>query len=91
MECLALPLRGFVEVSAAELAFPIRRPFLDRESQVTGRAEEVDVVGHDQVVAGQPGVGSSPVGFEGGLDAWICHPWNSVFGANCEEDNRWLV
>jgi len=91
VECLALPLPGLADVRATELAFPIGRPFLDRESQVSWRAEEMNVVGHDQVVSGQLGVSGAPIGFEGRLNSLVCHPRNAVFGADREEDDCGLV
>ena len=68
VEVAALPIPlGLVEVFAGELAFPVGDPFIEGESEVARGAEEVEMVGHENVVADEPGVGSAPDLGEGGV------------------------
>ena len=68
VEVAALPLPiELVEVLPGELALPVGDPFIEGESEVARGAEEVEMVGHENVVADEPGVGSAPDFGEGGV------------------------
>lgn len=92
IEVAALPLPlGLVEVFAGELAFPVGYPFVEGEGEVARRAEKVEMVGHENVVADEPGVGSAPDFGEGGVGFRCGEPGGGSCGADGEEDDGGLV
>ena len=56
MERSALPNPFAVCVLAGELRFPIGHPPVDGEPQIAWGAKEVDVIGHEEVIADKPGI-----------------------------------
>jgi hypothetical protein len=68
-------------VQLAELPFPIRHPLVKRIFQVIGRGEEMDVVGHNNVVANEPLGRTKPYLLETSVNKIIGQPGFSVRGA----------
>lgn len=67
--------------------FPERNPPFDRELQIAWRAEEVHVIGHEQVIADEPcGRRVLPDIVQRALDACISQPTFAVFRAYGEEN-----
>ena len=76
-----------VGMGFGKAVFPKGDPFFDGEFQVVGRAEEVEVVGHEHVVADEPrGGGVFPNLMQGALDGGLREPAFALVGADGEED-----
>ena len=92
IEVAALPLPiGLVEVFAGELSFPVGDPFVEGEGGVARCAEEVEVVRHEEVIADEPCVSSSPDIGKGSVGFGRCKPGGGSCGANGEKDDGGLV
>jgi len=82
MKAAALKLPGLVEMATAELPFPKLDPRVDAESEIARRAEQVQVIGHEQVVADEPGRGFlAPDRDERVLHFRLVHPRHWVHDA----------
>ena len=87
VERAALKRPRLGQMRAAELAFPKLYPLIDAEVQIARGAEEVQVVGHEQVVAGEPGGGFvAPEADEGFLHGGLGHPRHAVLGVDNDEE-----
>jgi len=56
MKGSALPFAGPIRMCATELVLPKRNPGINPEIQVVWRAEEVDMIGHEEIIPHSPGV-----------------------------------
>ncbi len=90
MKPVSLPFPILVGMPAAEFPFPKCEPLFNREPQITGRTEQVKVIGHKQIVTDQPGVCSAPDFFEGYLHGAPADPRHAVFRAYSQEYDRWF-
>ena len=79
------------EMFAGKLAFPVGDPFFEGESEVARGAEEVEVVGHEEVIADEPSVSGAPDFGEGGVSFGGCKPGSGTRSADGEEDDGGLV
>ncbi len=88
METAPLKFPRLFQMTAAELALPKRNPGVDPEPEIARRTKEMQMVGHEQVEAGQPG-GSffAPDRDERGLHRGLVHPGNTVLGIDGEKED----
>ena len=75
------------QMRPAELAFPKFHPLIDAEMQIARGTEEVQMVRHEQVVAGEPRGGFvAPETDEGFLHVGLGHPRHAVLGIDGDEE-----
>jgi hypothetical protein len=55
--------------------------------QIAGRAERMQMIGHQQIVSHQLSRGFRPRFAEKLVGKRVCKPRNSFLGRNCEKDN----
>lgn len=86
METCALETPN-VRVRPAEAVFPKGGPSLDGEFEVVRRAEQMEVVRHQQVIRHQPGRCQIPPDcVQAALHCLICKPALPLLGANRQKD-----
>ena len=74
-----------------ELAFPLGHPSVERQVQVARRAEQMHVVGHENVRSGQPGVGFEPGLAQDSVDRRLREPRDALSRVDSEKDDGRLV
>ena len=91
MESIGLPATLRVFVQPPELPFPEGDPFLQGKAHIARSAEKMRMIGHEQIIADQPGLGRLPCGAQRRMNGAICQPGYSILRANGEKNNRGLV
>jgi len=88
---IPLPFTGFRQMETTEFPFPIRDPALQRDRQISRCAKQVDVIRYEQIIAYEPGIRLRPDFAERVVDIWLRKPRLTVFGANGQKNNGWLL
>ena len=84
---LGLPSEGLVFDALAETPLPELNPIFQGYGFVVRRAEEAEMVGHQDVAANAPSGGFAPGFEEGCVDGFVGQPRAAVFGADGKEDD----
>ena len=73
-----------------QLIFPKSNPTFDGKFQIVWRAEQVEVVGHEQIITHEPrGGGVLPDVLQCALNRSLCQPAFALLGAYGEEYSVW--
>ena len=91
MKRLRLPIPIAVLMRFAESAFPKRHPFFNGEGQIAGRGEQVQMIGHQNIIPNQPSGGLTPCIREQVMRLIASQPGRAVLRAGCYEDNGRLM
>jgi hypothetical protein len=79
-----------VSMQSLEGPFPKCDPTLDREVFIDRRAEEMEMIGHQDGPTNHPGVSQLPAGDYLARDRWIRQPAAASLSGNGEENKRGL-
>ena len=90
MKRMRLPAAIRIVMQPPELTLPERHPFLQRKSQIIRRAEQMQMVGHEQIITHQPCVGRLPCRAKMFLHGGVRKPQFPSFRTNRQKDNRRL-
>jgi len=85
-----LPTSRALDTQTTEPPLPPSNPAGQFNGRILGSAEQVEVVGHEEI-ADHPGVGCEPAMSEAKLDLALCQPGLPVLGAHGQEDDGRLV
>jgi hypothetical protein len=76
-----------VWIGFGEPTFPETNPALDGEFEIAWRAEQMQMIGHEKIIANEPCRGGVlPDFMQCVLDRGLCQPSSSFLGADGEED-----
>src|SRR5262245_7078869 len=81
VKCAALPLPGLIKVISGKPTFPKSNPLVDAKLEIEWCAEQVKMVGHQQIIPNEPAFCLvAPELGEGHLDWGLIEPWLAVLG-----------
>ena len=82
-----LPTAVTYSTAPTELRFPVPDPSVEFEFGLAERAEQMEMVGHDDVPADTPSLSFAPDGVQRPMHLSSPQPLSSVLGANREKDD----
>lgn len=86
-----LPGPRLIQMAPAELALPKLNPLINAEVQVAWRAEEMQVIRHQQIISHQPCRRLlAPYFYQGLLHHGVSHPRDGILRVHGYEENVWL-